>query len=368
MQELHKSSRRSFLGKFGAGSLGLAIAPGLMLKPDAAAGLMRKPDAPAGLSHQPKGAAEFVSDKKYVPVMLTPFNQDCQIDYEVLAKLMDFYLASGCKGFFANCQSSEMYGLSDEERLALARFVVKRVNGAVSVVATGSFGETLEEKAEFAKKMYHTGINAVIMITGHFAKAEESDDVLIANFDKFFTLTDNIPMGTYECPAPYKRILTPYTFSWLLGTKRMIYHKDTTIDFPKVKAKIELAKGNRIEFYDACIANCMYSLQAGAKGMSAICGNLYPEIVAWMCNNSTNPDRQEDVKYIQAQITKTEDILAQDYPMSAKYFLRKRGLPIELKTRIESTPLTTQQMQALDEVYKTFHGWCDRIGIQPTRL
>jgi len=72
--------------------------------------------------------------------------------------------------------------------------------------------------------------------------------------------------------------------------------------------------------------------------------------------------------YIQAQITETENILAVDYPMSAKYFLHKRGLPIELTTRIASTPLTTQQMQALDDVYKTFHGWCDRIGIQPTRL
>jgi hypothetical protein len=78
MQELNKSSRRSFLGKLGAGSLGLALSPGLMLKPDASAGLNR----------QPKGAAGFVSDKKFVPVMLTPFNQDGQIDYEVLAKLM----------------------------------------------------------------------------------------------------------------------------------------------------------------------------------------------------------------------------------------------------------------------------------------
>jgi 4-hydroxy-tetrahydrodipicolinate synthase len=351
MQELNKSSRRSFLGKLSAASLGLTLSPGLMAKPD-----------------HPIRSTEFVSDKKFVPVMLTPFSQDGRIDYDVLAKLMDFYLASGVKGFFANCQSSEMYQLSDEERLALARFVVKRAGGAVSVVASGSFGDTLEDKAEFAKRMYHTGVNAVIMITCHFAKAEESDDVLIANFDKFFTLTDNIPMGTYECPTPYKRILTPYAFSYLLGTKRMIYHKDTTIDFPRVKAKIELAKGNRLEFYDACIANCMYSLQAGAKGMSAICGNLYPEIAVWMCNNATNPDRQTDVKYIQAQITETENILAQDYPMSAKYFLHKRGLPIELSTRIESTPLTTQQMQALDDVYKTFHGWCERIGIQPTQL
>src|SRR6185295_14944223 len=136
----------------------------------------------------------FVSDKKFVPVMITPYKQNGQVDLDGVSALMDFYLAAGVKGFFANCQSSEMYYLSGEERLALTRHVVKRVNGSVSVVSTGSFGDTLEDKAEFVKKIYHTGINAVILISGLLAKKEESDDVLIANFDKLFLLTDNIPV------------------------------------------------------------------------------------------------------------------------------------------------------------------------------
>ena len=77
----------------------------------------------------------------------------------------------------------------------------------VPVVATGSFGLTIEDKAEFTKKIYDTGVDAVIMITGHYAKVDEDDDVLLRNFDKMFQLTGNIPLGMYECPAPYKRIL-----------------------------------------------------------------------------------------------------------------------------------------------------------------
>ena len=360
MQNINRSSRRSFLEKIAAGSVGVALSSSLGTKVFA-----QKSTNP--LSFKPGSIGTFVSDKKFVPVMITPYKQNGQIDYDGLSKLMDFYLAAGVKGYFANCQSSEMYFLSEEERLSLTRHVVKRVNGAMSVVSTGSFGDTLEAKAEFSKKIYHTGVNAVIMISSLFVKAEESDDVLISNFEKFFTLTDNIPMGTYECPAPYKRIISPYVFKYLLGTNRMVYHKDTAIDFDKVKAKLELCKNNRIEFYDACVANTMYSLQAGAKGMSAISGNFYPEILVWMCNNATNPDKQEDVKYIQAQLTKTEDIIAQNYPLSSKYFLHKRGLPIEITSRVSSTPLTAQQRQALDDTYKVFLGWCDRIGIQPVK-
>jgi 4-hydroxy-tetrahydrodipicolinate synthase len=359
MKEKNNTSRRNFLTKLTAGSLGVALTGGITEK------LFAENKAqPISLID----SNEFVSGKKFVPVMLTPYKQNGQIDFDGLSRLTDFYVAAGAKGLFANCLSGEMYSLKPEERLALTRHVAKRVNGSVSVVATGSFGETLNDKAEFTKQIYHTGINAVILITGHFAKKEENDDALIAGFEKFFNLTDNIPTGTYECPSPYKRVLTPQVFKYLLGTNRLIYHKDTTIDFDKVKAKIDLVKNNRLEFYDACIANATNSLQAGAKGMSAICGNFYPEIISWICANATNPDRQADVQFIQQQLTKTEDIISTNYSLSAKYFLQKRGVPIEISGRTANSPLTAEQRKTLDEVYKTFVGWCDRIGIKPTAI
>ena len=363
MKEFNKSSRRSFIGKMATGIFSVAIAENALAKVIST----NKPQNHLN-QYATSRFEDFVSDKKFVPVMITPYKQNGQIDFDGLSKLIDFYLAAGAKGLFANCNSSEMYNLSPAERLALTKHVVKRVNGAVSVVSTGSFGQTLEEKANFAKKIYHTGINGVITITSHFAKVDESDDVLIKNYEKFFSLTDNIPMGTYECPAPYKRILTPYSFKYLLDTGRMVYHKDTTIDFDKVKVKIDLSKNTKLEFYDACVANTTQSLQAGAKGMSAIAGNLYPEILSWMCANATNPDKQDDVKYIQEQINKTEDIVGNNYPLSAKYFLHKRGVPIEVISRVNPNPLTNQQIKVLDETYEVFVGWCKRIGIEPTHI
>src|SRR6186997_149076 len=93
-------------------------------------------------------------DKKFVPVMITPFQQNGKIDLDGVSRLIDFYLASGVKGFFANCASSAMYQLTEEERLTLTQHVVKRVNGVVPVVATGSFGSTIFEQVEFSKKIY----------------------------------------------------------------------------------------------------------------------------------------------------------------------------------------------------------------------
>ncbi|MDP4130493.1 MAG: dihydrodipicolinate synthase family protein, partial [Bacteroidota bacterium] len=233
---------------------------------------------------------------------------------------------------------------------------------------TGSFGLTIEDKVDFTKRIYNTGVNAVILITGHYANVDDGDDVWLANFDKMLRLTDNIPLGLYECPAPYKRILSPAVFKSVLDTNRIVYYKDTSIAPEKVKAKLDIVKttrSKRFEFFDAHSPNAMTSLREGAKGMSSIAGNFYPEILVWMCNNATDPSKAAEVEWLQSEITRVDPIVHVAYPMSAKYFLRKRGLPIRTISRTYALELTLEQKKTLDEVLETFLGWCDRLGIKP---
>src|SRR5689334_1106541 len=308
-------------------------------------------------------------EKKFVPVMITPFNLKAKVDLDVVSRLVDFYLAAGVKGLFANCLSSEMYSITEDERLELTRHIVKYVDGRVPIVATGSFGLTIEDKAEFTKKIYDTGVNAVILITGHYANVDDSDDVLLRNFDRMLKYTPGIPMGTYECPAPYKRILSAEVFKTLVATDRFVYHKDTSIALDQVRAKLEVLKGDsRLEFYDAHSPNAMYSLQMGAKGMSSISGNFYPEILVWMVNNANDPAKQEEVKWLQAEISRVDPLIHIAYPMSAKYFLRKRGLPVRTISRATALELTPDQKKTLDEIHDSFKTWCDKLKIKPVDI
>ncbi|HSZ86293.1 MAG TPA: dihydrodipicolinate synthase family protein [Puia sp.] len=309
----------------------------------------------------------MADEKKFVPVMITPFDQKLKIDLSGLSRLIDFYLAAGVKGFFANCLSSEMFSITEDERIELVKFIVDYVKGAVPVVATGSFGFSIKDKSESIRKIYDARVNAVILITSHFAGAEDSDDILLQNFENIFKLTDKIPLGLYECPAPYKRIISPEIFKILLNTDRLIYHKDTSINPEKVKAKLETLKeikNNKLEFYDAHSPNAMSSLQLGAKGMSCISGNFYPEIMVWMCNNATDPEKRHDVKWLQSEISRVDPVIHQAYPISAKYFLKKRGLPVHLISRTYIQELTSEQKKNLDIVYSDFLGWCERLKIK----
>ena len=69
------------------------------------------------------------------PVMLTPFTDKNEVDYEALEKLVDWYIQNGVAGLFADCQSSEMFYLTLKERVEIAKAVKKFAAGRVPVVA-----------------------------------------------------------------------------------------------------------------------------------------------------------------------------------------------------------------------------------------
>jgi 4-hydroxy-tetrahydrodipicolinate synthase len=89
------------------------------------------------------------SPKGFIPVMLTPFTETGAIDFDALTRLTEFYVEAGAAGLFANCLSSEMFELSESERLQVIARVIKVAGSAVPVVATGTFGGPIRQQADF---------------------------------------------------------------------------------------------------------------------------------------------------------------------------------------------------------------------------
>lgn len=289
--------------------------------------------------------------KGFVPVMLMPFKSNGDIDYTGLTALTEFYLESGAQALFANCLSSEMFALTPDERLKATRHVVEVVRNRVPVVATGTFGGPVEQQADFAKAMFDTGIQAVIIITSIMAGEEEPDAVMAKRVEHLLALTDGIPMGFYECPVPYKRVLSPELLRHFMTTGRIKYHKDTCLDIGQVKAKLKLATEPDFGLYDAYAAHAVESLKAGAAGLSCIQGNYFPELIVWLCDNYANTSLQPEVQRLQNFLIQHMDIVHRDYPVAAKYFLQKRGLPISTVTREGEGRLTVELKQDLDRFY-----------------
>ena len=284
----------------------------------------------------------------FIPVMLTPFTSNLQVDYPGLRRLTEFYLDAGAVGLFANCLSSEMYELSPEERLEVIDTVVKQVAGRVPVVATGTMGGSIPEMAEFSKKVYALGVDAVIMLNNQLVKEDETDDLFTERMQEWLALTPGIPFGIYECPVPYKRLVSIPVLEQLLATGRLVYHKDTSLKIDEVRAKIKSAENYVFGLYDAYIEHAIDSLNSGAKGLSCIQGNYFPDLIVKLC---AAPEKHAE---IQEFLSAHMELMHQSYPTSAKYVLHQMGFPINLETRRKVEELTPDKMSKLDVLIEEY--------------
>lgn len=286
--------------------------------------------------------------KGFIPVMLTPFTSNLQVDYPGLCRLTEFYLEAGAVGLFANCLSSEMYELSPEERLQVIDTVVKQVAGRVPVVATGTMGGSMLKMAEFSKQVYALGVDAVIILNNQFVTKDESDDLFLKRMQEWLALTPGIPFGIYECPVPYKRLVSIPVLEHLLGTGRLVYHKDTSLKIDEVRSKLRTGENCVFGLYDAYIEHAIDSLNSGAKGLSCIQGNYFPDLIVKLC---AAPEKHAE---IQEFLSAHMELMHQSYPTSAKYVLQQMGFPINLETRRKVEELTPDKMSKLDVLIEEY--------------
>lgn len=303
------------------------------------------------------------SQKGFIPVMLTPFNDNGAIDYKALTELTEMYLKAGVTGLFANCLSSEMFELSDDERIKLVSHVMDVVNGQVPVVATGTFAGTVQQQADFVKRIYGTGIKAVILISSLLAREEETAEVFNARVHQLLDLTPGVMTGFYECPVPYKRLISPKQLGDFVATGRVIYHKDTSLDINQIKEKLAAAKNPEFGLYDAYIVHAVESLKAGSAGLSCIQGNFFPELVVWLCDNYNNSSKLEELEAVQAFLASNMEVMHNVYPIVAKYSLQKRGLHISTFTRRAVGDFSSKIKSEIENLYTAYNNLQKTVGI-----
>lgn len=262
--------------------------------------------------------------------MVTPFTNDDRLDLKALEAMVEWYLARGVDGLFAVCQSSEMFFLTLPERVALAKAVVDFVGGRAEVIASGHISDSLDAQVAEVQRIADTGVDAVVLVTNRFALEGEDDDVWIATLEHFLArIPDSIRLGFYECPYPYKRLLTPRLMAWCASTGRFIFLKDTSCDTGQMREKLAVAGG--IQLYNANAATLLESLEAGAAGYSGVMGNFHPQLYGWLCRHWR--EQPEVARRLQAFLGVASAIESRAYPVSAKYALQLEGLPLTLATR-----------------------------------
>lgn len=313
---------------------------------------------------------EHVYNNGAYPTMITPYKKDGSVDYETAKKYVHFYHDAGCDGIFAICQSSEIFYLTLEERVKLNKTVFDTVleierNGGrrMTVVSSGHISDSLEDQAKELCAVIESGTDALILITNRLDPNNEGDDKWIENAEKLLSmLPSDVCLGLYECPYPYKRLLTPRILKWCIETKRFKFIKDTCCDASLIKERLEILKGTDLKLFNANCQTLLQSLKDGGAGYCGIMANYHPSLYVWLCHNyESHKEKAEILQSFFCMSGFTE--VGLPYPLTAKYHMCLEGISTELITRkpdggvvTEYTKDCIEQMRALADNFKKFIG------------
>ncbi|KVE78563.1 dihydrodipicolinate synthase family protein [Burkholderia cepacia] len=267
-----------------------------------------------------------------VPVMLTPFDDAGAIDYAGLERLIEWYLAHGADALFAVAQSSEMQFLSLAERAELARFVVERVAGRVPVVASGHISDDLDAQAAELCAAAESGAQGVVLVTNRLDPQRQGSAALLDHLHLLLArLPSDLPLGLYECPAPYRRLLSDDELRACIDTGRFVMLKDVSCDLETVKRRVALAEGSPLKILNANAAIARDAMKAGSAGFNGVFTNFHPDLYRWLrAQGDAHPELADELSTFLVVSAVSE---ALGYPALAKLYHQRIGTFASIRCR-----------------------------------
>lgn len=300
-----------------------------------------------------------------VPVMLTPFNDAGDIDYPGLERLIEWYLARGADALFAVAQSSEMQFLSLPERAALGTFVVRQVKGRVPVVVSGHVSDDPHSQRAELRAAAETGADAVVLVTNHLDPQARGTEVFQGNLRWLLEqLPSDMPLGLYECPAPYRRLLSDDELRRCVDSGRFVLLKDVSCDLPTVRRRVALAAGSPLAVINANAAIAFDAMKAGARGFTGVFTNFHPDLYRWLRQQgAAQPELARELNAFVVLAAVSETL---GYPAVAKMYHQRIGTFGSIRCRVIDYDVREKFWAldaVLDQIVAGSEIWRQRLGL-----
>lgn len=131
----------------------------------------------------------------YAP-LVTPFDDNENINFPVLEQLIEFLLAEGVAGFVPGGTTGEVYALNDEERLAVFRFVKEKVADRAVLIAGTNSGAT-RDVIRLSQAAEEIGYDGLMVAVPPYSRPNQQE--LLAHY-RIVAESVGIPIILYNFP------------------------------------------------------------------------------------------------------------------------------------------------------------------------
>ena len=231
--------------------------------------------------------------KGMATAMVTPMTST-GVDYEALARFIDFQLENGINALVAVGTTGESATLEPAERKEVIRFTIDRVNGRVPVIA-GTGTNNTAHAIDFSINACENGADALLVVTPYYNKATQNG--LIAHFTAIADKVDK-PIILYNVPSRTGCNLLPATVAKLAEHPNICGIKEASGNMAQV-VDIFARCGDKLDVYSGEDGLSVPMLAMGGAGTISVLSNVAPreavamtdaffagrvsEAAAWQC-------------------------------------------------------------------------------------
>lgn len=219
---------------------------------------------------------------RVLTAMITPFNKDMAVDYNVARKLARHLAESGSDGLVVCGTTGESPTLTKEEKIELFRVVVEEVGGQAVVIA-GTGGNNTTASIELTQAAEKVGVDGVMTVCPYYNKP--SQEGLYEHF-KAIASSTHLPVMLYNIPGRTGVNMLPPTVLRLSEIPNIIAIKEASGSLDQV-SELRRTLPDSFAVYSGDDSFTLPMLSLGAKGVVSVAAHVIGPQINKMVNAFT---------------------------------------------------------------------------------
>jgi len=212
--------------------------------------------------------------------IITPFRNDCSVDFKSLEKLVEHIISGGVDYIVVLGTTGESVTLSKDEKKAVINFMTDTVDKRIPVVV-GVGGNNTQEILSTISTTDFDNVDAILSVSPYYNKPSQAGIFLhfqaIANASPVPVIIYNVPARTGS------NITTDTTLKLANECKNIVATKEASGNFAQIMQIIK-QKPKNFQVISGDDALTLPMVALGASGVISVVANAFPKEFSAMVN------------------------------------------------------------------------------------
>lgn len=283
-----------------------------------------------------------------VTAMVTPFNEQGDIDFEATKNLIEYLISNGSDCLVVSGTTGESPTLTTEEKIALFKFTVEVVDGRVPVIA-GTGSNSTRESIELTMLAEDVGVDAIMLVAPYYNKP--CQEGLFQHFQTIAAAT-SLPIMLYNVPGRTVVNIDVDTVIRLAATPNIVAIKEAS---GNLDAMAEIIEQTPTEFslYSGDDGLTIPVLSIGGAGVVSVSSHIIGNEMQAMIKNFKMGNVKEAAIDHRRLLPVMKALFAAPNPSPVKAALNLKGIPVG-GVRLPMIPLNDEQLHSLQRTLSSY--------------